>query len=200
MATVSRTAKSLSFRASACVKGSLCTLCHHDNTSSTSEWVYPFHLVILSDQHGNSCVHAGRVQTSNHTKPYRPGAPNPLPLHQPRPVRAHTLHLFVLSGGLTGWHWGWGRGGRELLGANKIFALLFHLCNGLLKPAQSSPRPPPPWPVHISDESSKKLEGAALVCFNCADFSSVTHTTPQIPKTLLSSHVKAQPTPPAVSL
>lgn len=54
--------------ASASVRGSLCTLCHHDNTSSMSEWVYTLHLVILSDQHGNSCVHAERVQASNHAK------------------------------------------------------------------------------------------------------------------------------------
>lgn len=35
---------------------------------SMSEWVYTLHLVILSDQHGNSCVHAERVQTSNHVE------------------------------------------------------------------------------------------------------------------------------------
>lgn len=50
------------------VRGSLCTLCHHDNASSMSEWVYTLHLVILSDQHGNSCVRAERVQASNHAK------------------------------------------------------------------------------------------------------------------------------------
>lgn len=33
-----------------------------------SEWVYTLHLVILFDQHGNSCVHAERVQASNHAK------------------------------------------------------------------------------------------------------------------------------------
>lgn len=33
-----------------------------------SEWVYTLHLVILSDQHGNSCVRAERVQASNHAK------------------------------------------------------------------------------------------------------------------------------------
>ncbi len=33
-----------------------------------SEWVYTLHLVILSDRHGNSCVHAERVQSLNHVK------------------------------------------------------------------------------------------------------------------------------------
>lgn len=33
-----------------------------------SEWVYSFHLVIRSAQLGNSCVHAGRVQTSDNIK------------------------------------------------------------------------------------------------------------------------------------
>lgn len=33
-----------------------------------SEWVYTLHLVILSDQHGNSCVRGERVQSSNHAK------------------------------------------------------------------------------------------------------------------------------------
>lgn len=46
----------------------LCNLCHHDNASSMSEWVYTLHLVILSDQHRNSCVHAERVQALNHVK------------------------------------------------------------------------------------------------------------------------------------
>lgn len=54
--------------APACVRESLCTLCHHDNASSMSEWVYSFHLVIHSAQLGNSCVHAGRVQTSDNIK------------------------------------------------------------------------------------------------------------------------------------
>lgn len=54
--------------APACVRESLRTLCHHDNASSMSEWVYSFHLVIHSAQLGNSCVHAGRVQTNDNIK------------------------------------------------------------------------------------------------------------------------------------
>lgn len=68
--TISKSAKSSLFQtgASASAKGSLCTLCHHDNASSMSEWVYTLHLVILSNQHGNSCVRGERVQSSNHAK------------------------------------------------------------------------------------------------------------------------------------
>lgn len=70
LANASRAAKSPPFQthAPACVRESLRTLCHHDNASSMSEWVYSFHLVIHSAQLGNSCVHAGRVQTSDNIK------------------------------------------------------------------------------------------------------------------------------------
>lgn len=136
MANDSRTAKSPPFRASACVRGSLCTLCHHDNASSMSEWVYPFHLVILSDQHGSSCVHAGRVQTSNHTKSGQPTTASQRMLHHPCPIDAHTVHLFMHSCSLPAcWHWCCGGGGCELVQkcADKVPVSLLYLYNGLLK-------------------------------------------------------------------